>query len=203
MTDSMVQVARVYCDLETSGLDPVYHSVVEVGAIAVDPGGLEVGEFQSLAFPGDWAMQNSDPNAFDISGIDPAEVRNARPIDQVALEFREWIRKYGRLHAYPLEFERGFLGRAPWSVPVMLWGDCIMEAAKSVMAAAGALPLRFGKPKRPKLSEAAVFFGVKAERFHRALDDARTTARIHLAILARRDETAAADEVRHLMEDGL
>jgi DNA polymerase III epsilon subunit-like protein len=194
-----MQVAHVYLDIETTGLDPVYHSVVEIGAVAMDDGGREIDKFQSLTFPGEWAMKNSEPRAFEVSGIDPDEVRRARPIAEVAVEFKTWIGKFGKLHAYPVEFERGFLSRDPWSIPSMLWGDCVLEAARAVMGSAGALPTYYGKPKRPKLSEAAAFFGVKADRFHRALDDARTTALVHQALI----EYKALDEARNIMESGM
>jgi DNA polymerase III epsilon subunit-like protein len=79
-----------------------------------------------------------------------------------------------------------------------------MLAAMRVIGAAGALRRRTtGDFKWPTLDEAASFFGVSRVACHRALDDARTAARVHRALLLREEEESLSDEVRLLMEDGL
>lgn len=196
-----MQVHRVYADLETTGLDPEYHSIIEVGAVSLDAKGNEVSSYQSLCNPGDWAMKNSQPEAFEVNGIDPDEVRAARPIEDVAREFLAYLNNGATLHAFPVSFERGFLERAPWSLEVARWGDCIQEAARTVLGAAGVLRYIRGRPKRPKLSEAAAFFNIKQSRAHRALEDARTTAQVHVALMAPPDPVM--DEVQKLTEDGM
>jgi DNA polymerase III epsilon subunit-like protein len=198
-----MQVARVYLDIETTGLDPAYHSVVEIGAVAVDSQGVELSSYQSLANPGGWAMKNSEPRAFEVSGIDPADVRAARPIGDVAKEFLAWASGKGKLHAYPVQFERGFLVREPWSVASIAWGDCVMELVRDIMGRAGALPMMCGRPKRPRLSEAAEFFKVKSDRFHRALDDARTTSLVHRAAVDIVLGLNMNDEVKNIMDRGM
>ena len=198
-----MQVARVYLDVETTGLDPAYHSVIEVGAVAVDAEGHEIGHYQSLCNPGDWAMKNSEPKAFEVNRIDPDEVRAARPITSVAGEFLAWLDKRAVLHAFPVVFEDGFLKLDPWNILEKLWGECVQEAARSIMSSAGALPYKFGKPKLPKLSEAATFFKVEPERLHRALADARTTALVYEVILRQRTLDPSGDEVEKIMKDGL
>lgn len=198
-----MQVARVYLDLETTGLDPKYHSVIEVGAVAVNPQGGELASYESLANPGEWAMKNSEPKAFEVSKISPDDVRAARPIAEVAAEFCAWLREHmGSLHAFPVVFEKSFLSPAPWKVELG-WGECIQEAARDIMAQNKALPVRYGKPKLPRLTEAAEFFGVPVRRSHRALDDAKTTARVHTEIIDHRAIEPIVDEARHLIQDGM
>jgi DNA polymerase III epsilon subunit-like protein len=198
-----MQVARVYLDVETTGLDRQYHSVIEVGGVAVSRDGAELACFGSLVNPGDWAMRNSEPRAFEVNEIDPKEVRAARPIHLVAVDFSKWLCDHlGVLHAFAVEFDQGFLSVDPWKVGHR-WGECIQQASRNIMARHGALPIRYGKPKLPRLTEAAEFFGVTVVRSHRALDDARTTARLHTEILRRRELEPIVDEADHLIQEGM
>lgn len=191
-----------FCDLETTGLDAQYHAVIEIGAVAMDALGTEVSSFQSLCNPGEDAMRNSDPRAFEISGIDPDDVRRAEPIQIVATKFGFWCADYGLLHAFPNVFEKDFLRKDPWAIGADRWGECVQTAAQEVMAKAGVLPMRYGKPKFPRLSEAAQFFGITSPRFHRALDDARATGKIQHAIENGRELTILNNENANILSEG-
>jgi DNA polymerase III epsilon subunit-like protein len=194
-------MTSVYVDTETSGIDPTRHAVIEVGAIVVSPDGQAIARYSALANPGEQALVNSDPRAFEVNGIDLAAVRSAKPSADVAAEFRAWLDTYeAMLHAFPNSFEQGFLMRGPWII-TRPWGPCIMTLAQEEMGRAGVLPLVYGKPKYPKLIEAAAFYKVPVPRSHRALPDAVTTARIHRAILGRRKTEVAEDEARQTLED--
>ncbi len=199
--ETMEKVARVYLDLETTGLDPERHSVIEVGAFAVDTAGDEVSNFQAICNPGELAMRNSEPKAFKVNGIDPQDVLRAPPIEVVAECFMDWLDKSAELYAFPVAFESRFLVKKPWSIDKGRWAPCVMAAVRSIMGAAGALQMIHGKPKRPKLVEAAAFFGVTVERSHRALDDARTTAKIHKEVLVYQQDPLM-DEAEKL-KDGM
>ncbi len=200
--ESMTQIARTFIDLETTGLDPEHHSVIEIGAVAVDVDDQEIDSYQSLCNPGEWAMRNSEPKAFEVNGIDPKNVISARPIEVVSGEFLKWLDKRALIYAFPVSFESSFLVKKPWRIDQGRWAPCVMAAVRSIMGAAGALPLMYGKPKRPKLTEAAAFFSVTVDRSHRALDDARTTARVHAEVL-RYQQDPLLDEVEKLMKDGM
>ncbi len=197
-----MQVAAVYLDLETTGLDAEYHAIVEIGAVAMDALGTEISAFQSLCNPGEDAMRNSDPRAFEISGIDPADVRQAEPVEIVSTKFSFWCADYGQLHAFPNIFEQGFLRKTPWLISSEGWGECVQMAAQEVMAKARVLPMRYGKPKLPRLSEAAQFFSITSPRFHRALDDARATGKIHHAIENKRELAILDNENANMMSEG-
>lgn len=201
-SEPMTQITRIYCDLETTGLDPEHHSVIEIGAVSVDADGRETGSYQSLCNPGDQAMRNSEPKAFEVNGIDPKEVMRAPPIEEVAGKFRDWLDKKALIYAFPVAFESSFLVKKPWTLEVGRWGVCVMAAVRSIMGDAGALPIRYGKYKRPKLIEAAAFFSVTVERSHRALDDARTTAKVHAEVLTYQQDPFL-DEAEKLMKEGM
>lgn len=175
---------RIYIDLETTGTDPEKHQIIEIGAVAFI-GDKEVAELSELVNPGEAALLAADPRAMDVNQIDLAQVRTARPTEIVAEAFRAFLALHrGTLHAFPVSFESSFLRKAPWSVAS--WGDCVMMAARDMMAEEDALPLINGAPKRPRLGEAAAFFGVTGcGPAHRSLSDARKTGRIHQELLAR------------------
>ena len=190
---------HAFIDLETSGLDAARYHIVEVG-VAVFLGRQEIASYSELVNPGEEAILKADPKAMAVNGILPADLKNARPMAVVAETLQIFLRTHrGLIHAYNNEFEMSFLTRAPWNVAGP-WGDCIQLAAREVMAEANVLPLIYGKPKRPRLSEAAAFFGVpQFGRAHRSLSDARVAALIYAEILDRR---RIDDEVSELIEDG-
>lgn len=178
---------RIYVDLETTGVDPAKYEIIEIGAV-VFCDGKEIAAFGELVNPGEAALAAASQRALDVNKIDLAEVRVARPAAAVAEAFRAFCASHGgTLNAFPVEFESSFLVKAPWSISISAWGDCIMKAVREMMAAENALAISFdGKPKRPNLGEAAAFFGVVGcGPAHRSLSDARKTGRIHQELLAR------------------
>jgi len=188
---------RIYVDLETTGIDPEKHEIIEIGAV-VFQGGLEIATFSELVNPGEAALAAASRRAMDVNKIDVNEIRSARPTAVVAEALREFLRRYpGVLYAFPVEFESSFLRRSPWHLTS--WGDCVMKAVQDVMFFEGALPVMpDGKPKRPSLGEAAAFYGVTGcGPAHRSLSDARKTGRIHHEFLLRQE---SEDEARSMGE---
>lgn len=186
-------------DIETTGTDPTRHHIVEVGIVAF-MGRQEVAAYSELTNPGEDALRDADPKAMAVNGIAPENLKHARSPEIVSEILRAFIRSHrGMIHAFNNEFEMGFLTHGSWNIAGP-WGDCVMLAAREVMGKAGALPLFYGKPKFPKLSEAAAFFGVpQRERAHRSLSDARVAAFIRAEIEERRP---IEDEVEEMIGDG-
>lgn len=176
----------IYVDLETTGVHSDKHEIIEIGAV-VFRSGAEVAHFAELVNPGEAALVAADPRAMDTNKIDLAEVRHARPTTVVAAAFREFVAAHegALLYAFPRSFEESFLMKEPWGMTA--WGDCVMQAIREAMIADNALAYGpDGKPKRPRLGEAAAFYGVTGcGPAHRSLSDARKTARIHQEYLAR------------------
>lgn len=175
----------MYVDLETTGVDPERHQVIEIGAV-VFSGGKEIAEFSGLVYPGEDALRAADRRALDVNKIDLTQVRSARSTVVMAEAFQAFRAIHrGTLYAFPVQFESSFLEKAPWHVSG--WGDCVMKAVREMMIADNALANGIdGKPKRPSLSEAAAFFGVTGcGQAHRSLSDARKTGRIHQQLMER------------------
>jgi len=176
-------------DVETTGLRPEVHSVVEVGAVALSGNGDLISQFSSLAYPGEEALRDADPEALRVNGLTIEEIQAAPPAVEVARKLKECLDGYKDypIHAYHRNFDEDFLRRPPWEVKG-LWGECVMEAAAKVMEYAGALrSRRHGKPKYPTLTEAAHYFGVAVEGLHRGLLDAKLLHRVYSALLRVRE----------------
>jgi len=179
----------IFIDIETNGLDPERHSVVEVAVVVVGAGDRIVQEFSSLADPGPTALMATEPEALRVNGLTIEEIQAAPPAVEVARKLKECLDGYKDypIHAYHRNFDEDFLRRPPWEVKG-LWGECVMEAAAKVMEYAGALrSRRHGKPKYPTLTEAAHYFGVAVEGLHRGLLDAKLLHRVYSALLRVRE----------------
>lgn len=159
---------RVWADTETSGLDPARDLVLEVACVA--EGG---GEFQSLANPGEEALERiKGCYALTVNGIDLDELRAAPPVMEVAGMFKEWLNQLGpvELWAYNAPFDMGFLEREPWGLNRLSWGGCVMRLASR------------GR-KWSKLVEVAARMGLDWDGdAHRALADARMAMKVHLEL---------------------
>ncbi len=159
-------------DTETTGLDPSQgHVLVEVATVAVADTGL--GEtWSSLMRPG----RAIPPDAAAVHGITDAMVAEAPPPAAVAAELRR------RCADLPLVFHN-----APFDLPFLI----------ALLRQAGQPPLLnpiidtlglargLGGPGGNSLGALAARLGLPKEAQHRALGDARTTARLFLALSAR------------------
>lgn len=161
----------VVFDLETTGPSPPGDRITEVGAVKVR-GREVIGEFQRLVNPGryiPWSVQR-------LTGIWDWAVRDEPLIEEVLPLFAHFA-KGAVLVAHNAPFDLRFLaseGRRlglDFSHPSL----CTCRLARRV----------FGKKVAHGLESLAGHLGFPAERFHRALPDARTTSRLLLFLLER------------------
>lgn len=152
--------------------------VVELAAVVMDDEGQELAAFQSLIYP-DILDERCD-RALAYCGLTREDLSIASAADVVREDFRAWCAEMhvSAVWAYNRSFDEGMLLRSGFDLP---WAGCIMREARARM------PRR---PKDPRLIDAALWFlGEEPMRSHRALDDARTAARV-LAAMMRVDHAA-------------
>jgi len=160
-------------DTETTGMSPAEgHRLVEVARVAVTDGALGP-EWSSLVQPG----RPIPADAARVHGIDDAMVANAPPAAEVARLLREACADL------PLVFHN-----APFDLPFLV----------ALFREAGAPPLLnpildtlglarglFGSSSSNSLGPLSARLGLPAETAHRALGDARTTARLFVLLAGR------------------
>jgi len=180
-------------DTETTGLSPVEgHALVEVATVAVENAVL--GEsWSSLLKPG----RPIPPDAAAVHGITDAMVADAPPAEGIAAELR---RRCGEMTlvfhnvAFDLPFLAALLRRA--GVPAL---------RNPVIDTLG-LARGLNGPGSNSLGALAARLGLPPEPRHRALGDARTTARVLVALSERWESergVRSLDELAALSQDML
>ena len=166
----------VVLDVETTGLDPRRHRIVEVALVAIDEERRVVDEWATLVRPEGGAV---DADAFRVNGIRPEDLAEAPGEAEVAAEMARRLLPDATIIAHHAPFDLGFLhflfvrhGLPPWS------GDFICTRTAFGVLVPG---------HKRSLHHVAAYFGVTIEGRHRALGDARATAEVYrrLAEMAR------------------
>lgn len=192
---SLLPAPIVVIDTETTGfVSDLRSCVVDVGAILVDRDGREVSTFSSLVRPtswGDWC-----DGAAAVHGLALEQLADAPEPAEVADSLSGWLNTWGvsRVTSFSVVFDSEMLQRMGC---FPCWTTCIQQQAATPMARAGLLepPGNHGAPvwvdgveyRPPRLTAACNFFDVEpVAPAHRALSDAKTAARV-LVAMARRE----------------
>ncbi|MHA1730712.1 MAG: 3'-5' exonuclease [Promethearchaeota archaeon] len=163
-------------DVETTGLDPHLHHLVEVGLVELDldTGGTRV-LFESLVREPGLSPAERDAWIFNNSDLSYEEVSAAPPLFRVRGEVVRHLRAY-RTTAFNSQFDFGFLTERGIRIPNRL--PCIMRVATWVVQ----IPKSWGPEpyKWPSAEETwdYLFPGEVYVEKHRAADDAEHEARI-------------------------
>jgi len=99
-----------FVDVETTGLDPTRHEIIEIGVVVADPRTLETrGTFDVQVQPS--RIEDADPRALEVNGWSPEAWRDAVPLD-VALARVEPLLEGALLAGHNVGFDRAFLDAA-------------------------------------------------------------------------------------------
>jgi predicted DnaQ family exonuclease/DinG family helicase len=169
----------VALDLETTGLDPLQHQIIEVGAVRFRKG-LITDEFRTFIKTDD----GLDQFITDLTGITDADLVGAPAFTDIAPSLLEFIGG-GPIVGQNIEFDLGFLraagersGHRKRENPFIFGG---------VHAADTAMLSRVFWPELPGFALASLSdsFGVVLSNAHRALDDARATGQLLVEMIRR------------------
>lgn len=163
-------------DVETTGLDPVKHSCIEIGAVRLDKDLNALNEWSSLLSP--WEGSEFLKEALAVHKISVQEIMESRPLDEVIKEFDKWIRSEGPtpiLSGWNVWFDVAFLRdlykRANISWP---FSHHYLDVQSLMFFFSGIQELPLNEAVQRWIGE---------KQTHRALDDAKHTAQI-LRLLA-------------------
>ncbi len=160
-------------DLETTGVSPERARILEIGAVRVRAG--RCGDsFETLVDP------HSDiPRSITaLTGIGREQVRGAPALDAALAAFDAWLgnRSAPVLVAHNAGFDAGFLARGYRAARRRFWGNTVLCTHK---LARRLLP----ELDRYHLDSVCAHFGIANAARHRALGDARATARAWVQLL--------------------
>lgn len=174
----------VVLDTETTGFPgQAWSRVIELGAVLLDTDGTEVDAFGSLVLPD--ILDERAARALEINRITVEMLRGQPAAWSVAASFRGWLasREARWVAAYNIAFDRPMVERM--GMTSLQWASCIMLRSMDMMGQA-CPTFDDGRRKWPSLAAAAAHFGVTVEGdAHRAVTDARTAARVAVAIRQR------------------
>ena len=160
-------------DLETTGLNTKFDSIIEFGAVKVRDGVI-VDRFQKLAKP---FKNKVSERITELTGITPDMVKDAPEMWDVFNEFADFTGDDVLVGYNNRSFDNKFLMRAG------RYAHRIMKNSSfDVMHFASDLSGRLELSDR-KLSSVSEKLGIKNPEAHRALADAETTALVYLALL--------------------
>ncbi len=141
-------------DVETTGLDPAFHEMIDIGAIYTDLDGNELGRFFVRIQPPH--PQRAEPGAVAVNGYSPTRWRELGAVDEgeAVVAFLDFHARVGAgrrfvFTAYNAQFDRGFVdallnrhGRDfddfytyfLLDIPSMAWGLGITDLANARVA---------------------------------------------------------------------
>lgn len=160
----------VIFDLETTGLDPAKHEIIEIGAIRVNRDSENHETFQALVKPG----KRITKRITDLTGISNEMVVTAgMGLSEALSEFRSFVRDLP-LVAFNAEFDDAFLRAACTSVDSSHFTN---EVCCALKLARRAWPGR----QSYRLSALAKDGNLQMDGEHRALGDCRRTMIVYAA----------------------
>ncbi len=148
----------VIVDLETTGGSPLYHRIIEVGVIRLEPGKAPV-RFSSLVAPGRYVP----PFILHLTGIRQEKLDQAPRFEELALELQDLL-KDAIFVAHNARFDYAFLKGEFERLGISF-------SARTLCSARFSRAL-YPEHRRHNLSILIERHGLKMENRHRALDDA-------------------------------
>ena len=159
----------VVFDLETTGLDPLKHEIIEIGAIRVNRDSSQHESFQGLVKP----TKKLPAKITDLTGITQAMLESeGEPISKALSEFVAFVGELP-LVAFNAEFDMAFLQAAARqnSITIQNPVSCALKMARR------AWPGR----KSYRLTDLAKDGNLSQDGTHRALSDCKRTLTVYAA----------------------
>ncbi len=169
----------VAIDLETTGLDPAYDRITEVGALRFDREGHELAVFEQLVDPG----RPIPPLIENLTGIMSEDVRGAPAFAEIADALAAFAGE-DAIVGQNVQFDLDFLAAAG------------LELAAPALDTWRLSHLVLPAHGHRGLGELAAGLGIEAAVTHRALADARTTAAVFVELRRRAGALPAEDRAR-------
>jgi len=174
-----------FIDLETTGLDPERHEIIEIGVILArqieraNTGPLVevIEEFELKVIPE--RIEDADPKALQINGYDPERWTEAMSLGK-AIEIVRDKTEDAVMVGQNVTFDWVFLEKAFTKIGIK---NKMHYHRVDLMSMAFAKLYDIPEMQRFSLRELCVYFGVKNEKAHNALSDIRATYEVYKKLL--------------------
>jgi len=178
-------------DIETTGLDPHYHDIVE---IAIQPlcddfsPSPDVTPFTARIRAR--RPRNASPKALEVNGLDPNE---GEEYHEFLARLLAWLGKYSiekiNILGQNVDFDRAFIEANIPELGKMFGHRDIRDSQRLARAFNDICIMKTGKPAFENLGLVALreALGIEGSQAHRALDDAIDSAKVYKALLERMD----------------
>jgi len=175
------QKKLVFVDVETTGLSPIRHEIIEIASIVVEGHDFsQVRTFESKIFPEH--IQNAEKEALEINGFNPKDWEGAPSQKKALGEFAN-IAPGGVIVGWNVSFDWAFLESGFERLGIIHKFDYHQIDAMSV--AYGKL-FKMGEFKNLGLRKVAPIFGIKLSETetHSAVKDVKATYEVFRKVMA-------------------
>ncbi len=169
--ESLIKIEKDYTiiDIETTGLDPKYDSIIEIGALKIRNNEI-IDSFKTLIYTDNYI----DEFITELTGITNEMIKNAPLIDTVLVKFLDFIDD-DILVGHNVNFDINFL-----------YDSCLKNLNKYLtndFIDTMRLSRKLNKElKHNRLVDLIKFYNIDIDNQHRALDDCSSTYKIFLKI---------------------
>jgi DNA polymerase III epsilon subunit family exonuclease len=175
-------------DTETTGLFPIMHRLVEVGAIRFRLDGRELATFEQLIDP----HISIPPDVQQVHGITDRMVRGQPTVEQVIPQFIEFLGAPDTiLLAHNTPFDLSFLAMALTRLGIAYPAHCLFDTLDMSRRLYPTWPSH-------SLEHVAIKLKVANKAEHRALSDAYLVKQIFLAMLQHAPTVSTITDLGHL-----
>ena len=173
-------------DLETTGLDPERHQILQIAVVTTDASGHELDAWSTYVRPPRWPFVRLGPR--HVHGITHSRLRGAPRLPEA---LRELVRRIDNhvITAHNAEFDLSFIRHHA--------GRCgiILPNVPTVCTLTLSRSLDRSSSRSHRLEDLCKRYDVRLERAHDALEDARATAQVLPHLVAESGVTT----LEHLM----
>ena len=164
---SLIDIPNNYVvfDIETTGLDPEFDEIIEIGAVKIKDG-IKIDTFNSLIKP----EYEIDEFITELTGITNEMVENAPSIDEVLPKFMDFIRDY-IIIGHNVNFDINFIydNLEELNIPPIT-----NDFVDTLRISRRLIP----ELKHHKLSDLANYFNIDTNGSHRSLKDVEITLEV-------------------------
>lgn len=168
-----------FVDIETTGFDPDTHEIIEIGLVLVKQIGdngdkFEIIEEIELKVKPE-RIEDADPQALKVNGYDPSQWVFAHSLKEAMTVFGEKT-KDAIFVAHNVSFDLGFIDHAFKKTGVE---NQMFYPKLDTISMAYAKLHKNPQVEKFRLQKLCEYFGIKNERAHTALADARATFEVY------------------------